>query len=80
MSRCFSKCRSVSKADCKPPKCAYTNGATRKYCRLNTKKYYLDNKCNATRKKTDAALHINRFINKHRNRRVKESPKKKRDN
>lgn len=68
--RCYSKCRRVGRADCHLPKCAYTDGASRKYCRLNTKKYVLDKSngtCNTTRKKTAAnraiaGLEIQRFI------------------
>lgn len=77
-TKCYSKCRKVIKSECNPPKCAYTDGASRKYCRLNTKKYRLvhsikDDKivCNTTLKnnkvnRTSAALRINRFVNKHR--------------
>lgn len=82
---CYSKCNKLSSSDCKLPKCVYINGQTRKYCKLNTKKYNLDDKCNITRKKTpenidDSRLQINQFINKYKHKKGKNIPKKEPSN
>lgn len=68
-SRCYSKCRGLTKSVCNKPntKCSYTNGAIRKYCKLNTKKYKLNEKCDSIRRQNktnrdSAALRINRFL------------------
>ena len=48
--RCFSKCRRIPQDDCViKNKCYYTNGKTRKFCRLKHT-YKMDKECNITRR------------------------------
>ena len=48
--RCVSTCKQFSKEECNPPRCAYVNGNTRRYCRLSSKYVMRKPSCSVTRK------------------------------
>jgi len=64
VKKCFSHCRKKPFDDCKTRFCNFTNGKTRKYCRLSSK-YKLDKECNVIKKpitKSVARKRIQNFI------------------
>ena len=66
--RCVSTCKQFSKEECNPPRCAYVNGNTRRYCRLSSKYVMRKPSCTVTRrikkkeKEGDARKHITHFL------------------
>jgi hypothetical protein len=62
--RCISSCKEFPKEECNPPRCAYINGNTRKYCRLSSKYIMNKPKCNITRriKKKDKEIYAKKHI------------------
>ena len=48
--RCVSTCKQFTKEECNPPRCAYVNGNTRKYCRLSSKYIMRKPSCSVTRR------------------------------
>ena len=56
--RCFSKCRRLTHADClTKDQCYYTNGKTRKFCRLQHR-FKMDKDCQVTRRYKKGEEHI----------------------
>jgi len=71
MPRCRSTCRKKTAADCtKSNRCSYTNGSTRKYCRLSAKYKMKPPECRVTRRytKKNAATVIQRAFRNQRQR------------
>lgn len=63
--RCVSGCKSLEQTICsKSPRCSYTNGATRKFCRLKSGFKMRKTDCKVTKriKKADAKKKIAKFI------------------
>jgi hypothetical protein len=57
--KCFSKCKKLSKNACIKP-CSYID-KTRKYCKLDSTRYYLADNCKITRKKNALVKHEAKF-------------------
>ena len=69
-NRCISGCKSLDQSICiKSPRCNYTNGQTRKFCRLSPRFKMQKNTCKVIKriKKTEAKKMIGKFIIERKN-------------